>query len=412
MRIAVFVIGLLICLSSSAQNQKIKELEAQRKKTLRDIENTNNLIRNTNKTTETLLDRIKLLSNQISSREKVVSLLNQEINGINAEEKRIGKEIDHLAGQLKVQLVGYDKAVDAMLRNRKSENKLLFVLSGRSLSESYRRWQYLQDYSEWRSEQAKQIKETNAKLTERKEQLAKTKQTKLVLLESRKSEQENLKSEEQNFQSEMGEAQKKQKDLQKILAQKEKQSADLNNRIEKLIAEEVARQEREAERLSKNKQQASGNKSDAPAASTKATLANITLSNNFASNKGKLPYPVSGNYVISGRYGNQQKNKWVTMSNKGIDIQSQPGSEAKSVFDGVVTQIVAFQGYNYCIFVRHGSYYTFYGNIQDVYVKNGDKVKTGQSLGKLFVHPDTNIAQLHFQLWKGTENQNPESWLR
>lgn len=413
-------LSLAICISSFAQKTKIKELEKQRETTLREIENTNKLLLNTKKTTATILDRIKLISNQISSRQKVVTLLGQEVESITAEQKQIETDIANLEKDLKDKQASYTKAINGMMKNRRSENKLFFILSGRSLSESYRRMRYLREYSAWRSQQAAEIKEKNAQLKNKKEELAKTKASKVALLGLRVSEQNNLKKEEITYEQEKQEAQKKQGDLQKILAQKQNQAAALNKQIERLIAEEVARQEREAKRLAEEEARKEARKSGtsdntktpAKIPVPKATAADITLSSNFSANKGKLPYPISGNPVITTHFGTHQHSQYVTMSSNGIDLRAQAGAEARTVFNGEVSQVVALPGYNYSIIIRHGGYYTFYGNIQNVYVKQGDKVKTGQALGRVYIDQDTNSSQLHFQLWHGTNKQNPEIWLR
>lgn len=419
MRLFAFLVFLSICTFSFAQsNATIKELEQQRKNMLREISNTDNLLRETKKSTTTLLDRIKLISNQIFSRQKVLELLGHEITGIDTEQKRIEIEIGILEVELKGKQESYAKAIDGMLSNRRGESRILFVLSGKSLTESYRRLRYLQDYSEWRGKQADDIKAQSIKLKEKKEALTKTKEEKTSLLSLRGKEQENLKSEEVNYKAEVNEAQKKQNDLQKILTQKRKQAQDLDAQIARLIAEEVARQEAEAKRLAaKSKGKESKETKTTPATTTSrpevATPENIKLSNNFATNKGKLPYPITGNYTITTRFGNHQHSKWnVTTSSSGIDIRSQSGAEAKSVFNGEVSYVAAIPGYNTCIIVRHGGYYTFYGNIQNIYVKQGDRVTTGQSLGKVYTDTDTGFSQMHFQLWKGTTKLNPEPWLR
>lgn len=427
MRILIFLCILLISTFSFAQSSKIKELEQQRKNALQEISNTDKLLRETKKSTSTLLGRIQLISNQIFSRQKVLSLLEQEITGIEGEQKQIETEIIILEAELKGKQKNYAKAIDGMLTNRQSENKILFVLAGKSLTESYRRLRYLRDYSDWRRDQAREITEQSTKLKERKTALLKTKTEKTVLLGQRTNEQVNLKAEESNYQQEVGEAQKKQKDLQKILTQKRQQAEALDRQIAKLIAEEVARQEREAKRIAAEKARAEAaaaakdNKEvkTKPGSTKKAVTApapvsqeNITLSNNFASNRGKLPYPITGNYTITTRFGSHQHSRFVTTSSSGIDIRSQSGAEAKSVFNGEVTYVAAIPGYNTCIIIRHGNYYTFYGNIQSIYVRQGDKVKTGQSLGKVYTDPDTGFSQIHFQLWQGTNKLNPEPWLR
>lgn len=433
-KILISFIILTISCSAFSQTNKIKELEKKRKLALREIENTTLLLNKTKKSTTTLLNRINLLSEQIRSRQQVILLLNQEIKAIDDEQVKIEKEIASLEANLKVEQKGYAKAVEGIVHKKQNKNKLLYVLSGKSLSEALRRMKYLKDYSEWRNQQAVNIKDKQQTLSEKKQILEKSKANKLALLNSRQKEQLNLQQEEQSHQEEVTEATKKQKELQALLQTKQKQADSLNAQIEKLIAEEVARQEREAKRLAaeqerrrleeekrNNTSKTKENKEEdlvvktpenSGESSAFVTKENFKLSTNFASNKGKLPMPVTGRYTITGRFGVHQHNKWkVTTNNNGIDIQAQAGAEARAVFSGEVSRIVAFPGFNNCIIVRHGGYYTFYGNIQQVNVKQGQKISTGQSLGVVYTDSDTGNSQLHFQLWKGTTKLNPEPWL-
>jgi len=421
MRVFAILLAFFICIAAVAQKSKLKQLEQQRREALREISNTNKLLSETKKTTTSLLDRIQLISNRIFSRQRVLDILEQEIAGIEVEQKQIEEEIISMEADLKSKQKHYGKAVEGMLNNRQNENRILFVLSGKSLTESYRRLRYLRDYSEWRNTQAEEIKEKNLKLRERKGALAKAKVEKTALLNLRISEQTNLKEEEDNYKKEVAEAQKKQGDLQKVLTQKRKLADDLDKQIAKLIADEVARQERKAQHLAKEKEKADAakgkttgsHKATIPSSTkTLATPENMALSSNFVLNKGKLPYPISGNGTIVTRFGSHQHSKFVTTSSSGLDIRSQSGAEAKSVFKGEVTYVAAIPGYNTCIIVRHGNYYTFYGNIQSIYVRQGDNVDTGQVLGKIYTDPDTGFSQIHFQLWQKTTKLDPEPWLR
>ncbi|MFR9165433.1 MAG: murein hydrolase activator EnvC family protein [Dysgonomonas sp.] len=402
---------IIISISAFPQTNKIKELEKQRKQMLLEIETTNRLLIDTKKTTTTLMNRIKLISAQISSRQKVVSLLDQEIKNLNRQQNKIEQDIKNLETDLKAKQNNYATAIKSMIRREQNANKMLFVLSGKSIGESLRRMKYMRDYSEWRNQQAEEIKQKKAELSEKKTELEKTKKEKQNLLAQRKAEQEKLKVEENSKQQEVGEANKKQKQLQAELSKKQKQAKALNSQIEKLIAEEVARQEREAKRIAAEK--AKAGKPVDKAVPTTETTESFKLSSNFVSNRGKFPMPVTGRSVIVNRFGRQHHSQWnVTTNNSGIDIQAQEGSEARAIFEGEVSRVIAFPGYNNCIIVRHGGYYTFYGNIQQVYVKQGQKVLTGQSLGKIFTDSDSGNTEMHFQLWQGTNKLNPELWLR
>jgi septal ring factor EnvC (AmiA/AmiB activator) len=136
------------------------------------------------------------------------------------------------------------------------------------------------------------------------------------------------------------------------------------------------------------------------------------LSGSFEKNKGKLPYPVTGSYVIIGRFGRQQQSTYVETINNGIDLQTKPGAEARAVFDGVVSRVFIVPGYNSSVIIRHGNYLTVYTNLSDVYVKAGDAVKTRQAVGKIFTDSaNGNMTKMQFQLWKETTKLNPEPWL-
>lgn len=419
MRKTVLFITLLISLNISAQKSKIKDLERERKQTLLEISNTNKLLRDTKRTTSNLLDRIKLISNQIAARQKVVRLLGEEIDNIDKEQVQIESDIDKLEAELKDKQKSYAKAVDGVLRNRRTENKLLYILSGKSLTESLRRARYLRDYSEWRSQQAEDIKNKSKELLDKKQILVESKKEKQQLLSQRAIEQESLRNEEANYKLEIAEAKTKQKELQKELTQKKQRAAALDQQIAKLIAEEVSKQTKKAKKKPKRSNNTTANtkpttnESNETETNSVSSTEDIKLSGNFVSNKGKFPYPITGRSRITSRFGKHHHSQWdVTTSSNGIDLQSQAGAEARSVFNGEVSRVVAFPGYNNCVIVRHGDYYTFYGNIKNMYVKQGDKVKTGQALGKVYTDPDTNLSELHFQLWKGINKLNPEPWLK
>ena len=215
----------------------------------------------------------------------------------------------------------------------------------------------------------------------------------------------------------------------------------MNRQIEKQIAEEIARAEAEAKaareraaraernRLAREKAAASGKKvpetkpetepvREERVADTKGgyamTKAEKRLSDDCASNKGRLPYPVSGRHTIVAAFGEQQHQelKYVRTNNSGIDIQTAPGTDARAVFNGEVTRVFVVPGYNNSVIVRHGNYLTVYSNLSQVYVKAGDKVSTRQAIGKIFTDTeDGNATILHFQLWKEKTKLNPAPWL-
>ena len=335
----------------------------------------------------------------------------------------------------------YGKSVQSIYKRRSSQDKLLFILSADNFAQSLRRMRYLREYADWQKKQASEIIGKQKEIVGKQKELEKTRAEKNTLLGAREDESRKLQTEESSQKEEVQQLNKKQKQLQADLKKKKKQADALNRQIEKQIAEEIARAEAEAKaareraaraernRLAREKAAASGKKvpetkpetepvREERVADTKGgyamTKAEKRLSDDFASNKGRLPYPVSGRHTIVAAFGEQQHQelKYVRTNNSGIDIQTAPGTDARAVFNGEVTRVFVVPGYNNSVIVRHGNYLTVYSNLSQVYVKAGDKVSTRQAIGKIFTDTeDGNATILHFQLWKEKTKLNPAPWL-
>lgn len=438
----------LFCLSLSfsvfSQTGEIERLQQRRKSLQTEIENANKLYLDVKKQTTTIIQRISLINKQIETRKKIIDVQRKEIEALDNELGRLEKEIISLNKELELRKEKYGNAIKMVMHKRQSENKIFFILSGKSFGEALRRMQYLKQYSRVQKNQADEIKEKNAELAKKKQDVQEAKIERNKTLADIRIEQTKLLEEERNRKSEMGEAQGKQNVLQKELQDKQKQANRLNAEIEKAIAEEVARQEREAKRKAeelrkkreeaariaeekrlreqkkKPKKEKGEPEKELPAAKPIekeepliADAETFNLSKNFIANKGQLPMPVTGTATIVAPFGVQRHSEWnVSTNSSGIDIQAQQNSDIRSIFDGEVSRIIAFPGYNNCVILRHGDYYTFYANIINVYVKQGQTVKTGQALGKIYTDSDTGIASMHFQLWKKTTKIDPAPWLK
>lgn len=450
--IIVFLVSGLVAFGQNSS--KVKQLENQRKKALEEIEMTNQLLNETKKTARSSLNRLNLISNQILSRKKVISILNQEIGGIDTQINKMRREVNRLEQELKVKQKNYGKSAKGMYKRRKSQDKLLFILSADNFAQSLRRMRYLRQFADWQKRQAAEIVVKQREIEEKRSALEKTRKNKQVLLGSRENENQKLQTEESSQKSEVQQLNKKQRDLQAQLKKKKQQADALNQQIEKQIAIEIARAEeeariarqkaereraekarlaREAREIRKKQAAASGKKiveekeepEPEPEPIRAERVAEVKggyamtreekkLSDNFAGNKGRLPFPVTGRHTIVGTFGEQQHQdlKYVRTNNSGIDIQTSPGADARAVFNGEVTRVFVVPGYNNSVIVRHGNYLTVYSNLSQVYVKAGDRVSTRQSIGKIFTDTeDGNATILSFQLWKEKTKLNPATWL-
>lgn len=426
--IVIFTLAVLTAFGQ--KSARVRQLEEQRKKALADIEMTNQLLKETTQTAQNSLNRLNLLSQQILSRKKVISLLNQELDEldkqINASRRKIGK----LEKELGEKRGNYGKSMQSLYKRRSSQDKLLYILSADNFAQSMRRMRYLREYSDWQKHQATEIIDKQTEITLKQKQLEKTRSAKNALLGTREQESRQLQTEESSQKQEVQQLSKKQKQLKEELRKKQQQANALNRQIEKQIAEEIARAEaeartaRERERRAREKAKAEGKEPvkeperEERVADTQGgyamTREEKKLSDNFAGNRGRLPFPVSGRYTIVGTFGEQQHQelKYVRTNNSGIDIQTTPGADARAVFNGEVTRVFVVPGYNNSVIVRHGNYLTVYSNLSQVYVKAGDKVSTRQAIGKIFSDTENgNATILHFQLWKEKTKLNPAPWL-
>lgn len=427
-RILIICLMAVVAVTSVAQSsKKVKDLQKQRKEALQSIAKTDKELKTTKKSALQSLHQLNKLTAEITKHKEVIAALNAEISNINKQERKINETISRLEKDLNAKKEAYAKAIRGIAGRNSGYETLMFVFSSNSLNQSYRRIRYLREYSAWRKKEAIKISEQQAELEKKKAELAKTRSEKNAMLGKRTDAANKLKQKEKSQKEVVADLKKKEKELQKELNAQRKQAAALNRRIEQLIAEEArkaaeeARRAAEAAKKASNADKKSGKNASAGEvrkSQTKGGYAmtkdELELSNSFSQNKGRLPMPLSGKYMIVGHFGQQQHQelKYVQVNSSGIDIQTTPGTTARSVFNGVVTRVFVMPGYNSSVIIRHGNYLTIYSNLSEVFVKAGDKVTTRQSIGRIYSDPEeNNRTVLHFQLWKETTKLNPEPWL-
>jgi len=405
------IIFFLFCVFSlsAQQSTRMSELEKERLTTLSEIEETNRLLKENTRTMTNALNRLSLLLQQINSRKKIVQILNQEIAAINEDINLKETQIKILEKDLETKKQLYATSIRKLYLHKNNQNNLLFILSSKNFTQSFHRMMYLKAYSGWQKKQAEEISGKQKAINQEKNMLIVRRNDKQSLLNSKQTEENQLNKEEANRKSEVKALEKDKKKLQDELAKKEKQAAALNRQIEKIIAEEVSKSEIAAK-------SASGENRTAEVKGGYAMTQNErNLSSNFAANKGKLPFPLRGNYRVVGSFGVQQHKELskIMVKNNGIDIETTSGNEARAIFDGIVSRIFTLPGYNNSIIIRHGNYLTLYSNIEQIYVKQGDRVNTGQALGRIYTDKEKgNSTLLHFEIWKEQVKLNPLVWIK
>ncbi len=399
-------------------NPLIRELEGKRGALQKQIAETETLLQTHKKTVSSQLNSLASLTGQIEERKRYILTITNDIHSIDAELTSLERQLRTLQKELDGKREKYAHSVQYLYKNRSIEEKLMFIFSARSLSQTYRRMRYVREYATYQRLQGEEILKKQEQVNRKRAELEEVKSAQEALLKEREEEQKKLEEQEQEMKAVVADLQKKQKGLQAEINKKRKEADQLNARIDKLIAEEIEKaRKRAAEEAKKEAKNTSAPATPArkadPMAGYTLSKADRELSGSFVSNRGKLPVPVTGPYMIVSRYGqyNVEGLKNVKLDNKGIDIQGQPGAEARAIFNGTVAAVFQLNGL-FNILVRHGDYISVYCNLSSVSVKQGDTVTTNQGLGKIFSDKsDNNRTVLHFQLRKEKEKLNPEPWL-
>ena len=410
MKIRGLFILLLLTFSLSAQQQssRARELERQRKALLVEIESINRLLNENKKSISSILSNLDLILQQIDARKKLIAILEKEVQALDEEIQFKEFQITKLDKDLQQKKSNYTVSIQKMYQKKANQGPLLFVLSANNLAQSFRRMLYLKEYADWRKQQADEIVVQQQKITIEKQALLADMQTKIELVDIKKIEEGNLLREENTRKTEVAGLQKKSKSLQIEMDKKKKQAAALDREIDKIIAGEIAKSNQAAKTNPQTERKA---ETEGGYAMTKEEQ---RLSSNFAENKGKLPFPLQGNYKIVSRFGKQQYGdlKGIYIENKDIKIKTIAGNNAKAVFDGEVNSIIINRGQPLTVMIQHGNYFTVYSGLEQLFVKKGDKVKTGQDIGRIYTdRGGSDETILSFGLTRDRVVQNPELWL-
>jgi len=428
-----FILFTLMTFISNLQSQTVKELENQRKQTLQRLETTSKMLSETNNSKRSSLTKLTIINKNIKERKVLIRSISTEINQLDTEMHRLDQEKRVLQNKLNSLKSDYVKLVQEAHLKRSMSAKIMFVLSSKTFDQSYRRLRYLQEYSDYRKEQVREIEKVQVQISQKNDSLNKNKTTKVEVVKQKETETKKLTKDEQFEKVLLTDLQKKEKKLRAELKVQQKKANDLNRKIENMIAAEIRKAEAKraaaekrrlaAESRSKpstrttSKTTSRTNSSRSTSPSSSQSVSTLTkeeklLSGDFQRNIGRLPWPTSNGF-IRGRYGVQPHPflKFVTTNNKGIYIQTPAGSNARAVFEGVVTQSFDIQG-SRGVIIQHGNYRTVYANLTQVFVREGEKVSAKQSIGKIYTDTDNdNKTELYFQVYKDRNTQNPENWI-
>ncbi len=396
-----FLLAVSFIVSERACAQSREELEQNQRNLEREIRITNDLLIQTQRTAEVSMSQLVMLNNQIDRREQLLSNIQNEVRLLNRRIATLSSNIEHLGRDLEELKESYAQMIQLAARNSDAMQRMMFIFSSESFNQAYLRMRHLQQYGRHRRLQAEKIQETTQKLENQRLSLETERDRQQVLLARQREEMQKLSSEKASQERTVSELNAKEQQLLHQLQQQERAARELQNAIRRIIEDE--------RRRAREKAEAEGR----PATDMFAlTPEEQLLSENFAGNKGSLPWPLERG-VITSHFGEQPHPvlPGIKISNNGVDISTAEGARARAIFDGRVSRVITVPGGFYAVIVRHGEYLSVYSNLSEVFVTNGQTIYTHDELGVVGTNHREAKTFLHLEIWKGNDKQNPASWI-
>ena len=395
----IFLLTTLILYSTFcyAQNLSQKDLELKRIDLVNEIKNIQKLINNSKDERKLAVENIENLNYKLDLQNEIIKITNNELNIISVSIRNNQEAINQLKKSQKTLKSQYAEMILKSYKTRSKTGKLMFIFSSVNFQQALKRIQYFKQYSEFQNNQLQKIAINTKELKSLANKLNNDKNLQLKLISDNQNVKNNISQELSNKNNLLNFISKNQTKYVREIKLKQQKTAKIDREIEKIIARAIAESKRK-----KN---------------TSSNLFTLTpeaklLSNNFISNKGKLPWPVQKGYV-SLKYGKQPHPvvKTATIQSNGIRIITASSQKARTIFNGTIYRIISSKNGSKTILIQHGNFFTVYKNLSTIYVNKGDKVFTKQEIGLIMTNKNSGQTILSFSLFKDNKTENPLFWI-
>ncbi|WP_298901055.1 peptidoglycan DD-metalloendopeptidase family protein [uncultured Psychroserpens sp.] len=389
---------LLNCFFVAAQSDKQKALEAKRVKFQNELKQLNALLFSNKKEEKSVISLVEDLNHKVSVRRNLIKVTNDQANLLTREINANQNEISSLRDQLTTLKKEYADMIVKSYKNKSEQSRVMFLLSSENFRQAYKRLQYIKQYADYQKEQGDLIKAKTQKLQELNTDLLRQKKDKDQLVAENRLAKKELEKELKEQEKLMSTIRKSMSSYTTKIKRKQQEINEIDREINRIIREEIAKSNRKAGKSSSSK---------GFALTPEAKL----IAKNFASNKGKLPWPVERG-VVNLKYGTQRSpiDPTIEIKSTGVRIATGRNAQVKAVFNGEVSRIIVVKNGNPIIMLRHGNYITIYRNLSKIYVKKGEKVTTNQVIGEVFTNAEGETV-LSFAIFKDSKPQNPAHWI-
>ena len=391
MRLRLIHIMILLCVSVAAVAQNTSAQEEMKARLEREIAIIDKQLADNASKSNTMLADLSLIRKKVANRKALVQESDKEIKKLNDDIYLTQRQINKIQARVDTLTSHYARLVRSAYKNRDARVWYMYMLASDNIGQAFRRFGYFKNLSDQMKNEAQEIRAVKEELELERIRLNDLRKEAEVVKTGRVKELDELKKDEAKVDKVVKQLNKDKKKYQQQLASKKKEVDALNREIERIVAAAM--------------------KGSSSKSSSNKTVVDTKLDEQFSNNKGKLPWPADGPVVdhFGKHYHPVYKNLQLPPNN-GMDIALGKDTKIRAVFDGVVKQVMVMPGYNQCVLIQHGNYFTLYCKMKSIAVKEGDKIKTSDIIGTI----DTinGQTQLHFELWKGSKPQNPEQWLK
>lgn len=393
----IFFILISLSVSFSSFGQTKNQLENKRIKLRKEIQQAQKLLFKSQQEEETLLLEIEDINKVISARSKLIRTINQEEKKLSNEISSNQLQISNLEESLIKLKKEYANMIVQSYKSKSKRSTLMFLLSSENFSQAYKRLQYIKQYSNYRKLQGEEIKHKQVELGILTDSLIVKQEEKILLIALHIKEQDSVKHEKNSQQRLIQKVKDKEHKYITQIKRKQRQENRIDKQIQRLITEAIAK---------------SNKKGNKRSTKFKLTPEEKKLETTFVANKGKLPWPIKKGIVVR-KFGKQKHPTLagITIQSNGIQVATEKKAKARSIFNGTVLSIHLLPGRKKMVLVQHGNYISAYKNLDNVLVKKGQKITTGQNIGTIHTDATTGRTVLAFSLFKETVIQNPEPWI-
>jgi septal ring factor EnvC (AmiA/AmiB activator) len=431
---------LLVFLSATAasaqQGQSKEELQRKTQQLLQEIEGVKQDLAETQKNKKQNLGVLRSIERKMDIRDQIIRNIKGEVYLVEKDIIGTYRDIDTLKRELATLKEQYAQSIVYAYKNRSNYDFLNFLFSANSFSDALKRVSYLKTYRSFREQKAGDIISTQKLLEDKIATLSGKRKEKAEALVLESKQMNELEQEKKEKDKVIAAISSQEKELRRTLANREKERKQIQNAIAAVIKrekEEAIRREREeaarrkAAETAANKTSGATGSATAPtklppanpvpvkkreASAFENTPEGLISSQQFEGNKGQLPWPVD-KAIITLHHGINKiptNNRPLEIPNDGVTMETTIGAAVKAIFDGEVRSVFSV-GDRQSVMVSHGKYFTVYSNLSGVSVTKGQKVTTGQLLGKAGANDD-GVGEVNLQVETERGSLNPEQWLR